>query len=148
MIAGILVPPKPEEPDNCCMSGCVNCVWDRFRDEMEEWVSLSTQADRRLQAKRGQGPVGVLGSVGVVKSQEGLKGQPLITTKAGHQNEAVTMDDDGGGSDTNWPVDKPQIVKDLWDEDLYKGIPIGIREFMKTEKKLKQRHEKEGTVGG
>ena len=24
-IAGILVPPKPEEPDNCCMSGCVNC---------------------------------------------------------------------------------------------------------------------------
>src|SRR5215469_9225660 len=33
-VAGIMVPPRPEEPDNCCMSGCVNCVWDRYRDEM------------------------------------------------------------------------------------------------------------------
>ena len=36
-VAGVLVPPRPEEPDNCCMSGCVNCVWDIYRDEMEEW---------------------------------------------------------------------------------------------------------------
>ena len=38
MIAGIIVPPRPEEPENCCMSGCVNCVWDQYRDEMEEWA--------------------------------------------------------------------------------------------------------------
>lgn len=38
-VAGVLVPPKPAEPDNCCMSGCVNCVWDLYRDEMEEWAA-------------------------------------------------------------------------------------------------------------
>lgn len=35
LVGGVWVPPKPEEPDNCCMSGCVNCVWDRFGEEVE-----------------------------------------------------------------------------------------------------------------
>lgn len=150
MIAGIMVPPKPEEPDNCCMTGCVNCVWDRFRDEMEDWVSLSAQAEKRLQAERGQGPVDVMGSVGAVKGMEGLKKPDTARVKTGSvgPDMAVSMDDDGGGSDTNWPVEQPKIAKDLWDENLYKGVPVGIREFMKTEKKLKQRHEEEGTAGG
>ena len=30
IVAGVRVPPKPIEPDNCCMSGCVNCVWYIF----------------------------------------------------------------------------------------------------------------------
>lgn len=145
-IAGILVPPRPEEPDNCCMSGCVNCVWDRYRDEMEEWVALSREAEKRLQAQRAQGPVDVLGSVSAVKGMKGLEGPGTAASKA--VSEAVSMDDDGGGSDTNWPVEQPKIAKDFWDEDLYRGVPVGIREFMKTEKKLKERHEKEGSVGG
>lgn len=27
IVAGVKIPPKPLEPDNCCMSGCVNCTW-------------------------------------------------------------------------------------------------------------------------
>lgn len=27
IVAGVRIPPKPLEPDNCCMSGCVNCTW-------------------------------------------------------------------------------------------------------------------------
>lgn len=34
-INGVPVPPRPSEPDNCCMSGCVHCVWDDYRDEVE-----------------------------------------------------------------------------------------------------------------
>src|SRR5262249_55514595 len=47
-VAGIMVPPRPEEPDNCCMSGCVNCVWDRYRDELEEWAEKSAAARERV----------------------------------------------------------------------------------------------------
>jgi hypothetical protein len=129
------------------MSGCVNCVWDRYRDEMEEWVSATTTAERRLQAQRAQGDVDVLGSIGAVKGMKGL-GAVGPKAKGADVNEAMSMDDDGGGSDTNWPVDQPKIAKDFWDDNLYKGIPVGITEFMKTEKKLKERHEREGTVGG
>lgn len=102
-IAGIMVPPKPEEPDNCCMSGCVNCVWDQYRDEIEEWARQSAKAREKLSMQQSSG------------------------------QQAGTMDDDGGGS---------QVV---WDPlgaggDLFADIPVGIREFMKTEKKLKERH--------
>lgn len=36
-IAGVDVPMKPEEPDNCCMSGCVNCVWEMYNDDVRYW---------------------------------------------------------------------------------------------------------------
>ncbi|KAF9873411.1 oxidoreductase-like protein [Colletotrichum karsti] len=121
-VAGVLIPPKPEEPDNCCMSGCVNCVWDRFREEMEEWSAANAEAQMKL------------------REEQAAKGQPVSDT--------VSMDDDGGGSETNWVPKDPKIAKDMWDEKLYGDIPVGIREFMKTEKKLKAIHEKEGTVGG
>ncbi|SMN21188.1 similar to Saccharomyces cerevisiae YPL107W Putative protein of unknown function [Maudiozyma saulgeensis] len=36
-IAGIDVPMKPQEPDNCCMSGCINCVWELYNDDVRYW---------------------------------------------------------------------------------------------------------------
>ncbi|KAF5023213.1 hypothetical protein F66182_4721 [Fusarium sp. NRRL 66182] len=109
-IAGILVPPRPEEPDNCCMSGCVNCVYDQYRDELEEWSLKNEEAQAALRKVEG------------------------------------SVDSDGGGSESNWSapaVGKAKIAKDFWDEELYKSLPVGIREFMKTEKQLKERHERE-----
>ncbi|KAG8423969.1 hypothetical protein J3459_006738 [Metarhizium acridum] len=114
-IAGVLVPPRPEEPDNCCMSGCVNCVWERYREDMEEWTASRKEAERRLKAS------------------------------------GRTVDADGGGSETNWnapAVGNGKIAKDMWDEEVYQSVPVGIREFMKQEKRLKERHAREGTVGG
>ena len=102
-VAGIMVPPKPEEPENCCMSGCVNCVWDRYRDELEEWAEMSGKARAKLNQQRAGG----------------------------------SMDDAGGGNEV------------LWDplgtggSDLFADIPVGIREFMKVEKKLKERKRRE-----
>lgn len=147
-IAGVLVPPKPEEPDNCCMSGCVNCVWDLFRDEMEDWVAANAEVERRLKAEKPQGAPEVPGGVSAIEGSKG-PGSGGTSRPQGAETDTVSMDDDGGGSETNWPVEQqPQISKDFWDDQLYKGVPVGIREFMKTEKKLKQRHEQEGTVGG
>lgn len=54
--------------------------------------------------------------------------------------ESGSMDDDRGGSETNWSLDEGQ--------DLFANVPVGIREFMRTEKILKERHLKEGTKRG
>jgi hypothetical protein len=54
------------------------------------------------------------------------------------------MDDDGGGSEANWVPPAPG--EDLGD-DLFAGIPVGIREFMKTEKRLREKHRKEREQG-
>lgn len=128
-VAGILVPPKPDEPDNCCMSGCVNCVWDVYRDELEEWAAASAEARQKLIRQRVQGQ-----ATGMM-AQEG--GMP--------SHVATSMDDDGGGSETNW-----EGMESFGDgnADLFQGIPVGIREFMKTEKKLKQQHLHQGSSGG
>lgn len=158
LVAGVLVPPKPEEPDNCCMSGCVNCVWDQYREDMEEYAAANAEATRRLAAsssaedapskKKRPGT-----ATATATPQEARKEASLAAEKRKKEkvdlHAAGSMDDDGGGSESNWaaPVEPQKIAKDLWDEELYKNVPVGIREFMKVEKKLKERHEREGTTG-
>jgi hypothetical protein len=119
-VNGVPIPPQPEEPDNCCMSGCVHCVWDDFRDEMEDWAS------RVATAKAKGGPE---------KGTEDMRAAP----RAEVRSASGSMDDDGGGSETNWSMPKQ-------DDDLFSNIPVGIREFMKTEKKLRMKHQKEATA--
>ncbi|KAI5817273.1 oxidoreductase-like protein [Pyronema omphalodes] len=92
MIAGIWVPPKPIEPDNCCMSGCVNCVLSQFVEDLDEWKACKRKAEAALK-----------------RQQEGLAA-------------ANSMDDDGGGSEGLW--------------DGFEDIPVGLRVFMETEKRL------------
>jgi len=121
-VAGVLVPPRPEEPDNCCMSGCVNCVWDMYRDEMEEWAEKSAQARAAMQAQR----------------QEGKGTGSMLAGDTSPSHVATSMDDDGGGSETNWDTGFDDAEKDK----LFDDIPVGIREFMRTEKKLKQAQKK------
>lgn len=114
-INGVAIPPRPEEPDNCCMSGCVHCVWDDFRDEMEEW------AGRVAQAKAKGGPL---------KGTADMRATPRAEVGSASQS----MDEDGGGSDANWEPPSQE-------EDLFGNIPVGIKEFMKTEKKLRTRRQ-------
>lgn len=45
-IGSIKIPYKPIEPDNCCMSGCVNCVWLMYQDDLQNW-----KHQRRIAAK-------------------------------------------------------------------------------------------------
>lgn len=109
------------------MSGCVNCVWDLFRDELEEWVAKSTEARIAIQKRRDK-----------------VKGSGMMVDEASPSHVATSMDDDGGGSETNWSTG----LASGDGGDLFGNIPVGIREFMRTEKKLKEKHRKEGSVGG
>lgn len=118
-INGVPIPPRPEEPDNCCMSGCVHCVWDDYRDEMEEWAALLAQA--KAKSSKSKSPKVISGAIPRTPADEPA---------------SMSMDDDGGGSETNWSIPGS-------DEDLFSDIPVGIREFMKTEKRLKEIHRQE-----
>ena len=116
-INGVPVPPRPGEPDNCCMSGCVHCVWDDFRDDVEQWALRLREA----QAKGG------------APAEE-------RTTKAHMPRSEVasasgSMDDDGGGSEALWTTPSPNTDEDA----LFAEIPVGIREFMATEKRIRDR---------
>ena len=103
------------------MSGCVNCVWDLFRDELEEWAAKGAEARVKLQEQRVAG-----------------RATGMMNQGPGTPADTVTsMDDDGGGSEANWTGGETNP------DDLFSDIPVGIREFMKIEKKLKQLRKSE-----
>jgi hypothetical protein len=122
------------------MSGCVNCVWDRYRDELEEWAAARKEADRAVRKEKGYEQSKKR------RKQTSLSGtEPMLgEVVKGAENTTTSMDDDGGGSETNWGTG---LDADFTSEELFKGVPVGIREFMKQEKRLKEKHAREGTSG-
>jgi uncharacterized linocin/CFP29 family protein len=107
-------------------------VWDRYRDDLEEWAAAETRAETALQAQQAsKKAVDVMGDAGAVRDT-------TVSTDKDETNQQT---------DEMKKTDGPKIAKDLWDDDLYTNIPVGIREFMKNEKKLKEKHEREGTFG-
>ncbi|KAK6346464.1 hypothetical protein TWF730_010783 [Orbilia blumenaviensis] len=118
IIAGVLVPPKPKEPDNCCMSGCVNCVWDVFREDLEEWAAANARAQKALQSQaEGKLFCRVLGD-----NAAAPKGIPNGNH---HHDKKLNQGQDISPGPSLW-------------EGL-EDIPIGIRVFMDTEKAIKSR---------
>ncbi|KAI4159881.1 MAG: hypothetical protein LQ342_006209 [Letrouitia transgressa] len=106
---------RPREPDDCCMSGCVNCVWDAYREEVEAWAERTKAA-----ATENEG----------IKLGEGIKAREM----RGRGKRAV----DGTGV-TDGSAGR---VKNLQgDEHLFDDVPVGIREFMATEKRLREKRE-------
>lgn len=93
---------RPPEPDNCCMSGCVNCVWDVYREEVEEWAA------------------------------KGRAGKSSLT-------DARAVQGQQGGTSTD--------TKEFQREGLFEGVPVGIREFMALEKRLREKEASEEGKG-
>lgn len=111
------------------MSGCVHCVWDDYRDDLEHWAS-------RVRDARLTATATVADADATADSR--AKGKDMRQNPRKEVASASTsIDDDGGGSEANW--DLPAVPGAAGEEDLFKGIPVGIREFMKTEKKLREK---------
>lgn len=83
------------------MSGCVNCVWDAYREEVEEWAA------------------------------KGRAGKSGVTDARAVQGQQ------GGTTDTQ-EFDRAR-AKEFQREGLFEGVPVGIREFMALEKKLREK---------
>ena len=97
-------------------------MWDDYRDEVEDWAVRLKEAQAKA---RGSGII---------------RGAPKAHMGRREVEEASgSMDDDGGGSETNWSTELGGSDPD----ELFASIPVGIREFMRTEKRLRSMHQHE-----
>ncbi|KAL8752565.1 MAG: hypothetical protein Q9184_005684 [Pyrenodesmia sp. 2 TL-2023] len=128
---------RPREPDNCCMSGCVNCVWDAYREEVEAWAVRRREAAAKV-AREREYSVGEEEAEGEKRKARQMRGRGrrVVGGKGGVGGTGVgDMDEMGRG----WNLDDEGA--------LFEGVPVGIREFMATEKRLRERREREGKEG-
>ena len=79
----------------------MNCVWDAYREEVEEWAA------------------------------NGRAGKSGVTDARAAQGQK------GGTTDTK-EFDMAR-AKEFQSEGLFEGVPVGIREFMALEKKLREK---------
>lgn len=49
------VPPERPDPDECCNSGCIPCVYDRYDEAMETYREALKAWRSRHEAKDAQG---------------------------------------------------------------------------------------------
>ncbi|CAK7903281.1 hypothetical protein CAAN1_07S06722 [[Candida] anglica] len=118
-IAGVKVPPKPIEPDNCCMSGCVNCVWELFNDDLKDWKSKRAEAAKQLVKKGGRWPENFYAPVYLL-NKENL---PRSIATDEKKQEDLSKKEDGWGE-----------------------VPVTIKVFAEMERKLKQKRKQEATT--
>ncbi|KAK9475784.1 oxidoreductase-like protein [Lipomyces japonicus] len=119
-ILGVKVPPRPIEPDNCCMSGCVNCVWEGFKDDVQDW-----QVKKRA-------------AINALVKADRLDLWPADFGPAPHKDQVkVAGSGSGSGSDEDWQ----RQAERKEEEAAWQGVDVGIRVFVENEARIKKRHQ-------
>ena len=95
-------------------------MWDDYRDDIEQWAGRVREAQAKVQSDDRTTP-------------------KVYMNRPEVQASSASMDDDGGGSEALWDAPGGKSgISDLGKE-LFQGIPVGIREFMATEKRIRER---------
>lgn len=122
-IAGITVPDKPPEPDNCCMSGCINCVWEMYRDDIKEWTAKRHEAAAKLNEQGGDfiWPKDFYPPLRYLNE----KHVPAELKEEKHKREQESK--------------APEKAKKAEEDASWENVPVAIRVFAEAEKKIKAR---------
>ncbi len=99
------------------MSGCVNCVWNVFRDDLEEWQAARKEVAKKL-LKMGQD----------WPKESGLEPPKFF------EQQLLEMKNNKGTQKSHSEIEN---LAEEHQEDEWEGIDPSTRAFMETERKLK-----------
>lgn len=141
VIAGITVPLRPPEPDNCCMSGCINCVWELFEEDLKEWNEKREEAAAKL-VKMAELRTKLGTQLGTKLDEKSLRWPenfhaPLKLLKRENYPESLKDKSDEELFDKSKPGQSKTADDEKWGD-----VPVAIRVFAEVEKKLKMKHKR------
>lgn len=126
VIKGVTVPDRPIEPDNCCMSGCINCVWELFNEDVKDWNKKRREAAKKMAQTGGVWP-------------EDFH-PPIRHLKRENLPDSVAKEY------FNKPKkESPTSVKKEEEEESWGNVPVTIRVFAEMEKKMKEKKKTKAT---
>ncbi|GHJ90279.1 hypothetical protein NliqN6_6681 [Naganishia liquefaciens] len=122
-VAGVVIPPKPHPPgsDECCMSGCVNCVYTLYADDLlayNESISHALSALRAFNIPKTEWPTEVRAFAD--KGQTGDASAAAFGSKREEKAGTVTRE---------------TIMRDVLED-----VDPALRAFLELENKIKARH--------
>ncbi|TIA90314.1 hypothetical protein E3P99_01620 [Wallemia hederae] len=111
LIEGVRIPskPSPPAPEECCMSGCVNCTYDIYADDLASYLAIAPKAASQLELK----------GVDVARWPDDLKGF--------------------AGSTTSKSQSEAELEAEKAADTLVSGLDPTMRAFLEMERNLKKK---------
>ncbi|SCU92004.1 LAMI_0E08306g1_1 [Lachancea mirantina] len=155
-IGGISVPERPTEPDNCCMSGCANCVWEIFNDELRDWKHRRKEAAEQIKGTQVKWPADFdppLKFLDIQNVPMSLKTKKINLDRQKRRSTASLFPPREGSlpksvleAKRRHAQEKQEAKATMADEDSEEGwgdVPMFIKVFAEFEKKKKLEHQKQ-----
>lgn len=140
LIAGVLVPHRPAEPDNCCMSGCVNCVWEQYNDDIRDWRMKRRLATEAISKTEDHWPADLdppLKSLDFKNVPKELRAKKRKLASAKKISTSSYFPAVGKPGAQNLKLEVPDEDAD----DDWSNVPVQFKVFAETEKLMKQKRK-------
>ncbi|CAL9738157.1 hypothetical protein MOSE0_N04588 [Monosporozyma servazzii] len=155
IIAGVKVPHRPIEPDNCCMSGCVNCVWEYFNEDIREWQQRRRATVKAISQTHDVWPADWEPPISLLKMEnlpESLHKKKLIQEQEKEKQSGTQLKNLFPTRSTPLPqsvieAKKRNLAKrqqmEAEENDGWSEVPIYIKAFAQFERKKRLQRQKE-----